>query len=75
MDGTRIERDAQFFARARRHLLKYGGNFVPFVATRAEGAFVYDADGRRMENIALSFDRAAAVEICAATLRAEKLGS
>jgi CheY-like chemotaxis protein len=29
----------------------------------------YDADGRRMENIALSYDRDAAVEICAASLR------
>ena len=28
-----------------RHLLRFGGNFVPFVAHRAEGAFVYDAAG------------------------------
>jgi CheY-like chemotaxis protein len=32
----------------------------------------YERDGRRMENIALSYDRGAAVEICAAALRAEK---
>ena len=31
-----------------RHLLGFGGHFVPFVATRAEGAFVYDAAGRRV---------------------------
>ena len=31
----------------------------------------YDADGKRMENIALTYSRPAAVEICAAVLRAE----
>jgi 2,2-dialkylglycine decarboxylase (pyruvate) len=40
--------DAAFWARAKRHMLRYGGDFVPFVATRAEGAFVYDAAGRRV---------------------------
>jgi 2,2-dialkylglycine decarboxylase (pyruvate) len=40
--------DAAFWARARRHMLSYGGNFVPFVAARAAGAFVYDAQGRRV---------------------------
>ncbi len=40
--------DAEFFARARRHLIRYGGDFVPFVASRAEGAFVYDERGRRV---------------------------
>ena len=48
MDGTLVERDEAFFTRARRHLINYGGDFVPFVATRAEGAFVYDAAGRRV---------------------------
>ncbi len=37
-----------FWARADRHLLKYGGDFVPFVPRRAEGSFLYDADGRRV---------------------------
>ena len=37
-----------FWTRARRHLLNYGGEFVPFVPVRAEGAFLYDADGRRV---------------------------
>ena len=37
-----------FWMRARRHLLNYGGAFVPFVPTRAEGAFLYDAAGRRV---------------------------
>ena len=31
-----------------RNLLRFGGDFVPFVAHRAEGAFVYDAAGRRV---------------------------
>src|SRR3954451_4071520 len=40
--------DAEFWTRARRHLLKYGGEFVDFVPVRAEGAFLYDAAGRRV---------------------------
>jgi len=34
-----------FLARARRHVLKYGGEFVDFVPVRAGGAFLYDATG------------------------------
>jgi 2,2-dialkylglycine decarboxylase (pyruvate) len=40
--------DTAFWSRARRHLLRYGGNFVPFVPVRAEGAFLYDKGGRRV---------------------------
>jgi 2,2-dialkylglycine decarboxylase (pyruvate) len=40
--------DHSFWTRARRHLLRYGGDFVPFVPVRAEGAFLYDASGRRV---------------------------
>jgi 2,2-dialkylglycine decarboxylase (pyruvate) len=40
--------DREFWRRARRHLLRYGGDFVPFVPVRAEGAFLYDAAGRRV---------------------------
>ena len=40
--------EAAFWSRARRHLLRYGGDFVPFVPVRAEGAFLYDAAGRRV---------------------------
>src|SRR5437870_7085073 len=40
--------DTEFWARGRRHLLKYGGEFVDFVPVRAEGAFLYDAAGRRV---------------------------
>ncbi len=40
--------DSAFWARAQRHMLHYGGDFVPFVPVRAEGAFLYDAGGRRV---------------------------
>jgi 2,2-dialkylglycine decarboxylase (pyruvate) len=40
--------DAVFWSRAKRHLLRYGGNFVPFVPVKAEGAFLYDKSGRRV---------------------------
>src|SRR5215470_2568192 len=42
------DRDADMLARAKRHLLRYGGDFVPFVPVKAEGAFLYDAQGRRV---------------------------
>lgn len=31
---------------AARHLIRYGGTFMPFVADRARGSFVYDSSGR-----------------------------
>ncbi len=37
-----------FWQRAQRHMLSYGGDFVPFVPARAEGSFLYDAAGRRV---------------------------
>ena len=51
------------------------GRFMQIYWWQTGGSYLigrYDSDGRRMENIALSFDRAAAVEICAAALRAER---
>jgi 2,2-dialkylglycine decarboxylase (pyruvate) len=48
MDQATLSSDAAFWARARRHLLGFGGRFVSFVPVRAEGAFLYDASGRRM---------------------------
>jgi 2,2-dialkylglycine decarboxylase (pyruvate) len=38
--------DAAFWDGARRHLIRYGGSFEPLIIERAEGCFVYDADGR-----------------------------
>jgi len=40
--------DRALWTRARRHLLKFGGDFVPFVPARAEGSFLFDAAGRRV---------------------------
>ena len=48
MDERTVPSDTEFWTRARRHLLKYGGEFVDFVPVRAEGAFLYDASGRRV---------------------------
>ncbi|MDP4004719.1 aspartate aminotransferase family protein [Methylobacterium sp. NEAU K] len=38
--------DPDFWRRARRHLVRYGGTFAPLIIERARGSFVYDADGR-----------------------------
>ena len=42
--------DRADLARAARHLIRYSGagDFVPFVADRAAGSYVYDASGRAM---------------------------
>src|ERR1044071_8464451 len=48
MEMPGIPDHVEFWQRARRHLLKYGGEFVDFVPVRAEGSFLYDADGRRV---------------------------
>jgi len=48
MDEGIVPSDVDFWTRARRHLLKYGGEFVDFVPVRAEGAFLYDEAGRRV---------------------------
>src|ERR1700756_2671489 len=46
MDERILSGDAEFWTRARRHLLKYGGEFVDFVPVLAEGAFLYDDAAR-----------------------------
>ena len=38
--------DPAFWDQARRHLVRYGGQFAPLIIERADGSFVYDADGR-----------------------------
>ena len=40
--------DAQFWARARAHLVRYGGAFSPLIAESAAGSFFTDADGRKI---------------------------
>lgn len=46
--GAVQQDQGEIWTRARRHLLKFGGEFVDFVPVRAEGAFLYDARGRRV---------------------------
>jgi 2,2-dialkylglycine decarboxylase (pyruvate) len=48
MDDRAAHLDQGFWSRARRHLMRYGGEFVDFVPERAEGVFLYDAQGRRV---------------------------
>jgi 2,2-dialkylglycine decarboxylase (pyruvate) len=48
MDDVSQAMDQRFWTRARRHMLGYGGDFVPFVPVRAEGSFLYDGAGRRV---------------------------
>lgn len=49
MDGTLAAGDdVTFWPRTRRHMLRFGGDFVPFVPVRASGSFVFDAAGRRV---------------------------
>ena len=38
--------DPLFWKNARQHLIRYGGRFEDMIIERAQGAFVYDADGR-----------------------------
>jgi len=38
--------DPRFWRQARRHLVRYGGSLEPLIIERAQGSFVYDADGR-----------------------------
>lgn len=38
--------DPVFWAKAANHLVRYGGTFSPVIIERAEGSYVYDADGR-----------------------------
>ena len=38
--------DPAFWHDVRSHLVRYGGRFEPMIIERAEGSFVYDAEGR-----------------------------
>jgi len=40
--------DPVFWEKARAHLVRYGGEFAPFIAERAQGSFMWDATGRRI---------------------------
>src|SRR3954469_18532928 len=41
-----LNADPQFWKNARQHLIRYGGTFEQMIIERAQGSFVYDADGR-----------------------------
>ena len=43
---TSLNADPAFWRDARAHLIRYGGQFEAMIIERAEGSFVYDADGR-----------------------------
>ena len=40
--------DSELWVKARAHLVRYGGEFAPFIAARAQGSFMWDAEGRRI---------------------------
>jgi len=44
--------DAAFWDRARRHLVRYGADFMPVIVEKAEGSFMTDASGRRILDFA-----------------------
>ncbi|MGN7807121.1 aspartate aminotransferase family protein [Ensifer sp. 22521] len=41
-----LNSDPAFWASANKHLTRYGSGFEAIIVERAEGSFVYDADGR-----------------------------
>jgi len=64
---------------ARREWVTFrtpGGRMMQIYWWQTGGSYLvgrYGDDGRRLENIALTYDRKSAVEICAAALRAERM--
>ncbi|QBR04543.1 aspartate aminotransferase family protein (plasmid) [Streptomyces sp. S501] len=51
MDSTTTATDSDartFWARADRHLVRYGGGFTREIIERASGSFVYSAEGRKI---------------------------
>ncbi|WP_372426130.1 aspartate aminotransferase family protein [Salinarimonas chemoclinalis] len=43
-----LNADPEFWEDARKHLTRYGPSFEPVIIERAEGSFVYDADGTKI---------------------------
>jgi len=41
-----LDSEAEFWGKVKAHLVRYGGSFVPMIAERACGSFVYDSHGR-----------------------------
>jgi 2,2-dialkylglycine decarboxylase (pyruvate) len=47
-DISKMQGNADFWEKARAHLVRYGHEFAPFIAHRAQGCFMWDANGRRI---------------------------
>ena len=47
-DPNHRKTDSALWEKARAHLVRYGGDFAPFVAERAQGSFMWNAEGRRI---------------------------
>ncbi len=43
---SKLDADAKFWENVKAHLVRYGSNFLPIIAERARGSFVYDSQGR-----------------------------
>lgn len=43
-----VNDDPQFWARAKAHLVRYGGAFAPPIAESAAGNYFTDANGRKI---------------------------
>jgi 2,2-dialkylglycine decarboxylase (pyruvate) len=52
MSDVNANLDPDFWARARRHLVRYGADFFPVVVDRAAGSFMTDANGRQILDFA-----------------------
>ncbi|QQS14926.1 MAG: aspartate aminotransferase family protein [Rhodospirillales bacterium] len=47
-----METESGFWSRARRHLIRFGADFHPYVVERAAGSFLFDSKGRRILDFA-----------------------
>ena len=51
-DSLDVSTDKAFWERARRHLIRFGGDFQPLVVERAAGSYLYDSTGRAILDFA-----------------------
>ena len=47
--------DGSFWQRARRHLVRYGNEFLPVVVERAQGSWLHTTDGRKILELASGY--------------------
>lgn len=48
MTTTQANQDPAFWSAANSSLIRYGGAFVPRIIERAEGVYLYDAEGNKI---------------------------